>query len=87
MKEIEAKLPDDYVELNKLSKTWTNYETKSDKSFKKCSKINKKIRKIGNEIKSRIEIDESNYSQWTAKDVVKFVLFITQKCEVVFCCV
>ena len=74
MKEIEAKLPEDYTELNQLSKTLTNYETKSNKSLKKCSKINKKIKKIGKEIKSKIEIDELNYSKWTEKDVVKCVL-------------
>ena len=73
MKEVEAKIPENFEELTKLSKNVKNYENKNSKNLRKCSKINTKIQNLLKEIRSRIVPDETQYITWTKEDVVKFV--------------
>ena len=73
MKETEAKIPENFETLRKLSKNFAIYQKQSGKMKRKSSKIDKKIKDFLVELESKLELDESNYAAWSGEEVVRFV--------------
>ena len=73
MKEVEAKVPENYEELTKLLTNFQKYEKKTEKIIKKWNKIDSKIKNVLQEIESKIKSHESNYAEWTEEDVVIWI--------------
>ena len=71
---MASNLPEDFKELEEITKNFENYQRKSTKMSKKFTEIESKFRKTFKSIRSKMAPDESKYLKWTSEDVVKSVI-------------
>ena len=72
LEEIESKYPKSFDELTKLSNEFKLHTIKSKKLLENFNQIDAKVQKIAQEIKSKVEVDETNYQSWGPKDTLRY---------------